>query len=115
MQPVAEPCTRRQWLRTSLGLGLAASATLAGSAATPLVWRERALLGLGTTLWLRAAHVDLRRFVIAEMDSGITIESSPDAGVVQWQNGSFPSFIQGFDSPHPLHTPQRARAGPLSC
>ena len=22
------------------------------------------------------------------------------AGVVQWQNGSFPSFIQGFDSPH---------------
>ncbi len=50
--------TRRQWLRTSLGLGLAASATLAGSAATPLVWRERALLGLGTTLWLRAAHVD---------------------------------------------------------
>ena len=24
------------------------------------------------------------------------------AGVVQWQNGSFPSFIQGFDSPHPL-------------
>ena len=24
------------------------------------------------------------------------------AGVVQWQNGSFPSCIQGFDSPHPL-------------
>ena len=50
--------TRRQWLRTSLGLGLAATATLAGSAAAPLVWRERALLGLGTTLWLRAAHRD---------------------------------------------------------
>ena len=26
-----------------------------------------------------------------------------NAGVVQWQNGSFPSFRQGFDSPHPLH------------
>ena len=25
------------------------------------------------------------------------------AGVVQWQNGSFPSFIRGFDSLHPLH------------
>ena len=79
------------------------------SAATPLVWRERALLGLGTRLWLRAAHVDPRRVVIAEMDSGITIESTPDAGVVQWQNGSFPSFIQGFDSPHPLHTPHSTK------
>ena len=25
------------------------------------------------------------------------------AGVVQWQNGSFPSCTRGFDSPHPLH------------
>ncbi len=25
------------------------------------------------------------------------------AGVVQWQNESFPSFRRGFDSPHPLH------------
>ncbi len=25
------------------------------------------------------------------------------AGVVQWQNGSFPSCIRGFDSLHPLH------------
>src|SRR5207244_11382304 len=24
------------------------------------------------------------------------------AGVVQWQNGSFPSCTRGFDSPHPL-------------
>ncbi len=29
--------------------------------------------------------------------------SSAVAGVVQWQNGSFPSFIRGFDSLHPLH------------
>ena len=25
-----------------------------------------------------------------------------NAGVVQWQNGSFPSCTRGFDSPHPL-------------
>jgi FAD:protein FMN transferase len=50
---------RRQWLRCSLGLG----AALAGVGAAPghaspghLRWRERALLGFGTTLWLRAAH-----------------------------------------------------------
>src|SRR5688500_193615 len=28
------------------------------------------------------------------------------AGVVQWQNGSFPSCIRGFDSLHPLHNPE---------
>jgi hypothetical protein len=33
---------------------------------------------------------------------------NPIAGVVQWQNGSFPSCIRGFDSPHPL-APQRAK------
>ena len=27
-----------------------------------------------------------------------------EAGVVQWQNGSFPSCIRGFDSLHPLHS-----------
>jgi hypothetical protein len=31
------------------------------------------------------------------------VESGSAAGVVQWQNGSFPSFIRGFDSLHPLH------------
>ena len=41
------------------------------------------------------------------------LESALLAGVVQWQNGSFPSFIQGFDSPHPLQVevqkgPERA-------
>ncbi len=48
---------RRQWLRCALGLG----AALAGGptrAATGLQWKERALLGFGTTLWLRAAHTD---------------------------------------------------------
>jgi FAD:protein FMN transferase len=51
--------TRRQWLRTSLGLGAALAAGLPANAVQqPLVWRERALLGFGTTLWLRAAHAD---------------------------------------------------------
>ena len=67
------PGARRQWLRTSLGLG----AALAGVGAAPgrataslLVWRERALLGFGTTLWLRAAHHD-----------GRTVERALDAAV----------------------------------
>lgn len=46
--------TRRTWLRCALGL--AAVPALAASA--PLAWRERALLGFGTTLWLRAGHAD---------------------------------------------------------
>ena len=30
-----------------------------------LVWRERALLGFGTTLWIKAAHADTERVEIA--------------------------------------------------
>ncbi len=56
----AQPRTRRQWLRTSLGLGVAlagvGASSLAPAATSSLVWGERALLGFGTTLWLRAAH-----------------------------------------------------------
>jgi thiamine biosynthesis lipoprotein len=49
--------TRRQWLRCAVGAGAALGSDLA-VAATGLQWRERALLGFGTTLWLRAGHVD---------------------------------------------------------
>ena len=38
---------------------------------------------------------------------------APHAGVVQWQNGSFPSFIRGFDSLHPLHLNIGVRQGPF--
>ena len=31
-----------------------------------------------------------------------------DAGVIQWQNRSFPSFLRGFDSHRPLHTSGQA-------
>jgi FAD:protein FMN transferase len=50
--------TRRQWLTASLGLGAAWAGAGALAGASALVWRERALLGFGTTLWLRAAHAD---------------------------------------------------------
>jgi thiamine biosynthesis lipoprotein len=48
------------------GLGAAPG----GVAAAPRVWRERALLGFGTTLWLRAAH-----------DDASTVERALDAAV----------------------------------
>ncbi len=52
--------SRRRFLRLALGLGagLGAPATRAGEA---LQWRERALLGFGSSLWLRAAHADPHR------------------------------------------------------
>lgn len=51
---------RRDYLRWSLGLaGLALGGMPVAAVAVPaqaLAWRERALLGFGTTLWLRVAH-----------------------------------------------------------
>ena len=56
---------RRACLRLSLGLGAmlgsAASGATGSSATAPLQWRERALLGFGTTLWLRAGHASAAR------------------------------------------------------
>ena len=53
---------RRHFLRIALGLfavGLSPH-SLADRQTndTPLIWRQRALLGFGTTLWLKAAHAD---------------------------------------------------------
>ncbi len=48
---------RRQYLRWSAGL-LGAGMSLDILGAPALVWRERALLGFGTTLWLKAGHHD---------------------------------------------------------
>ena len=63
---------RRQWLHWALGTaGAAGAATKADTslAAAPrpgdLVWRERAMLGFGTTLWLRAAHAQAERADLA--------------------------------------------------
>ena len=61
---------RRQWLRLSLGLGavlqgapggVLGAASINAPAPTRLQWRERALLGFGTTLWLRAGHASAER------------------------------------------------------
>ncbi len=53
---------RRQCLRVALGLfasGLSPQLFAAQSAAqTLLVWRQRAMVGFGTTLWLKAAHAN---------------------------------------------------------
>ena len=63
--------TRRQCLRVALGLsaGTLGAMSIARSA-DKLQWRERALLGFGTTLWLRAGHEDERR-VEAGLDAAV--------------------------------------------
>lgn len=48
---------RRRWLQAALGAGAALS--LGATGAPRLRWRERLLLGFGTTLRLKAAHEDL--------------------------------------------------------
>ncbi len=54
--------TRRQCLRIALGVSAGALGALSmAHPADKLQWRERALLGFGTTLWLRARHEDERR------------------------------------------------------
>ena len=50
--------SRRGWLRLALGACAAVGVGTGANAASGLNWRERSLLGFGTTLWLRAAHGD---------------------------------------------------------
>jgi thiamine biosynthesis lipoprotein len=70
---------RRHWLRWALGAATAsatasglAGQALADPARADLVWRERALLGFGTTLWLRAAHADAARLEHA-LDAAVAL------------------------------------------
>ncbi len=53
---------RRQFIRVAFGLAAAGvSPPLLATASpqqAPLVWRQRAMLGFGTTLWLKAAHAN---------------------------------------------------------
>ena len=70
--PAAGPAdgARRRWLSCSLGWAAAAAlpavgAARAAEAAAPLHWDERALVGFGTTLWLRAGHADPQRLARA--------------------------------------------------
>ena len=61
---------RRQWLRATLGLGALAGLSSLAPAVTSLRWGQRAMLGFGTTLTLRAAH-----------ESQDTLDRALDAGV----------------------------------
>jgi FAD:protein FMN transferase len=72
--------TKRRFLGASLGMGLSLSvggaslggASLGGatnSQAQPLIWKERALHGFGTTLWIRAAHTNERKLDLALDDA----------------------------------------------
>ena len=49
---------RRQWLRVSMGMAEGLMAPHVGAKTSSLQWRETAMVGLGTTLSLRAAHAD---------------------------------------------------------
>jgi hypothetical protein len=54
----------------------------------------------GTRLSLRQNDFE---FHVAFAREGSWDSGAALAGVVQWQNGSFPSCIRGFDSLRPLH------------
>jgi FAD:protein FMN transferase len=87
---------RRRFLSLALGACAGASA-----AANELLWRERVLLGFGTTLWLRAAHAD-----------GARAEAGLSAAVVAIRNVE--SQMSLFDSTSALSRLNRdgALAGP---
>jgi len=55
---------RRQWMKLGLGLGLGVALNPAMAGA--LVWRQRAMIGFGTTLWLRAGHTH-----VAQLDAAL--------------------------------------------
>jgi thiamine biosynthesis lipoprotein len=64
--------TRRQYLGWGAGTllsGMAGQRAFAAALSSPcaerLVWRERALIGFGTSLWLRAAHCHTDRLELA--------------------------------------------------
>lgn len=68
--------SRRQCLGwamgTGLGLGFGLPLVQAADRKTSLVWRERTLLGFGTTLWLRAGHADGAKLEAA-LDAAVTV------------------------------------------
>jgi FAD:protein FMN transferase len=66
-QALLTPSTRRAFVCASLGTGLMAGigantmgTNTVGNLQPIAQWRERVLHGFGTTLWLRAAHTDIR-------------------------------------------------------
>lgn len=63
---------RRQCLRWAIGLfGAGVSAQVFGASAPALVWRERVMVGFGTSLWLKAGHANAEQ-LDAALDEAVT-------------------------------------------
>jgi FAD:protein FMN transferase len=96
--------TRRQWLRLSLGAsagGLLTQAAL--GKAFNLVWRERLMVGLGTTLTLRAGHTDGAR-ADAGLDAAVAAIRHVEQQMSLFIAGSAVSRLNRdgrLDNPHP--------------
>ena len=131
------PMPRRQWLRWTLGAPLAstsAGASVGGPAwlaaaglttqpqtvaagpagsAGALVWRERALLGFGTTLWLRAAHQDAGH-VDRALEDTVSLAAPPGtpAQPVRPRQRAVPAEPRRRASPARPGAAGRADAGP---
>jgi FAD:protein FMN transferase len=58
LEPQPGTPTRRQWLRFSMGASAGLLAQVALGKSVNLEWRERLMVGVGTTLTLRAGHAD---------------------------------------------------------
>jgi FAD:protein FMN transferase len=62
--------SKRQYLRLAMGLGGLAIAFPSNTKPNTLLWRERVMVGLGTTLSIRAGHVSAERAELA-LDAAI--------------------------------------------
>jgi FAD:protein FMN transferase len=71
LAPGSGTVTRRDCLRISMGLSAVALLPSASANTPALQWRERAMVGLGTTLSLRAGHTDSAR-ADAALDAAVT-------------------------------------------
>lgn len=86
----ASTLSRRQWLSVSLGatLGTAFASSAAGDqGASELAWSERSLLGLGTTLHLRAAHPE-RTQAEAALDAAVAAIRRVEASMSLFRSDS---------------------------
>jgi FAD:protein FMN transferase len=95
---------RRTFLSLALGACTAAAVSARASvAAQELQWRERILLGFGTTLWLRAAHARAPR-ADAALDAALTALRNVERHLSLYDAGSALSVLNRDGV---LHTPPR--------
>ena len=102
---------------------LALGAALVAGNAYALVMARRGIrpknaagdLRKGRAWFLLVVGLVIAIWGLASLISGLTAVASVRlAGVVQWQNTSFPSSIRGFDSLHPLQEGTRHQAPGIS-